>query len=423
MRVPVEVYLGIYTFNPFITVQNVNELVTDYFITLADPGAPASVRDMTVNILGVGAWAQRGTDEQRFYIQPPNASVLTSWGGVRFRSRPVIPGANPPFEEYIETSTWISPNAGNAFYIVPTKFDQDREWVVTPLYRDGGERKDSTQSWYGKGYVATRGIGSPDVPQVLLGDGSPNWYGKFNWRQMSTADALNTIDDEFPAPANPRVQVLKYNSFARYSKIASFWSDRWVEIEFDHRSIVNYQGLDIYRRTRIQSQMDNSFVRERANVYGLGRWEKVQFNTINNSGTVTVRLRNPEEFRIFNINFVTATGITAANPLFSSLYTPATHFYVNGNANSNIDILLVARTSAGVSTVGMLLPNTKGSTGNFTTNEIMGIRPLEVNLSDYNGYNSILQRNLNQSVTTAGKSIVTGYREDAWPNPTDLGLI
>lgn len=421
MRVPVEVYLGSYTFNPFITVQNVNELVTDYFITLADPGAPAAVRDMTVNILGVGAWAQRGTNEQRFYIQPPNASVLTSWGGVRFRSRPVIPGSNPPFEEYIETSTYITPSGGNAFYIVPTKFDQDREWVVTPMYREAGVRKDSTQSWYGKGYVANRSSG-PDVPTVLLGDNTPNWYGKFNWRQISTADALNTIDDEFPAPANPRVQVLKYNWNSRYNQSVFGWDDHWCEIEFDHRAIPNYTGLDIYRRYRNQNQMDNSFIRERANVYGLGRWEKIQVNTINNSGSVTVRLRPAEDFQIFNLNFITATGITAANPLFSSLYNPATHFYV-GRSGTNVEILLVARTNAGVSTVGMLLPlAVSPAPGSNSINQLIGVRPQEVNLSDYNGYNSILQRNFNQSVNTTGKTLARDSRENAWPVPAGLSL-
>ena len=341
---------------------------------------------------------------------------------MRFRSRPVIPGANPPYEEYTETSTYISPSGGNAFYIVPTVFDQDREWVVTPLYRENGERKDSTQSWYGKGYVANRGSG-PDVPGVVLGDNSPNWYGKFGWRRLSTADALNTIDDEFPAPANPRVQVLNFTSYTRFSKTVPFGFDQWHEIEFDHRAIANYSGLDIYRRYRNQAQMDNPFLRDRANLYGLGRWEKVEYNTINNSGTVTVLLRNPEAFEVFNINFVTADGITAANPLFNSLYKDLnTHFYVGSN-NQDIEIMLVARTTAGQSTIGILLPVTKRVTTSGPVNHLIGVRPVEVNLSDYVGYNSILERNFDQFNTASGKTLAANFRKAPWDNPTDLGLI
>lgn len=422
MNVPVEWYIGIYSFNPFTTTINRSERAEDYFITLADPDAPSAARDMTVNILGIGAWAQRGTDEQRFFIQPPDSSVISEWAGMRFRSRPVIPGANPPYEEYTETNVRISPSAGNAFYIVPTVFDQDREWVVTPLYRENGERKDSTQSWYGKGYVANRSTG-PDVPAILLGDNTPNWYGKFGWRQISTADALNTIDDEFPAPANPRVQVLNYTWFWRPSQTVFGWSDQWCEIEFDHRAIVNYAGLDIYRRYRNQAQMDNPFTRENNSFYGLGRWEKVEYNTTNNSGSVTVRLRNPEDWQIFNSRFVLSDGISSANPLFSSLYDPTNFFYVGSNGN-NVEIMLVARTTSGASTIGILLPNSRNPSNTTNgTNQLIGVRPVEVSVSDYVGFNTDLQKNLNQSVTTSGKTVVTGFRESTWPDPTDLGLI
>jgi hypothetical protein len=421
MAVPVERYIGIYSFNPFTTTIIREESVGDYFITLADPAAPDAARNMTVNILGVGSWAQRGTPEQRFYIQPPDISVIPDWAGMRFRSRPVIPGANPPFEEYTETSTYITPSGGNAFYIVPTVFEQEREWVVTPLYRENGIRKDSTQSWYGKGYVANRSTG-PDVPTILLGDNSPNWYGKFGWRQISTADALNTIDDEFPAPANPRVQVLKFISYSRYSKTVPFGFDNWHEIEFDHRAIPNYVGLDVYRRYRNQGQMDNYFLREYANLFGLGRWEKVEVNTINNSGSVSIKLRNPEDWNIFNNKFKTVDGITATNPLFSNLYTNNTHFYVGPN-NEFIEIMLVARTSAGQSTVGMLLPVTKRVTISGPVNHLIGVRPVEVNLSNYGGYNAVLQRNLNQITTTTSKTIVADFRKSPWDNPADLGLI
>lgn len=417
MNVPVEVSLGSYSFNPLLTTMVIKETVDDFFITIADPSAPSAAADMTINILGVGAWNQRGSDEQRFYIQPPDTSVLNDWAGMRFRSRAVIPGQDPEFEEYTETNIQISPTAGNAFYIVPTVFEQEREWVVTPMYRSSGQRVDSTQSWYGKGYVSPRGTG-PDVPSILLGDNSPNWYSKFNWRQMTTADALNTIDEAFPAPPNPRVQLLKYEVNARYNQSVWGYNDRWATIEFDHRAISGYVGLNIYRRYKIASQMDNPYVKDYGTLYGLGRWERVENTTTNASGSVTLNLRMPEDYQIFNLR-------SSSPNLFASYYDPATYHYV-GQTTIGLEILLVAVDGSGESSIGLLLPTDPGNITpgvNGYKNMLIGRRPTEVNLTDIDGYTTALQRNLSQYVSQGAKSVVYSNREKSFPNPGDLSLI
>lgn len=417
MNIPVEVNLGSYAFNPLLTTMVRKETVDDFFIEIADPTAPSAAADMTINIEGVGAWNQRGTDEQRFYITPPNISVLNSWAGMRFRSRAVVPGADPEYDEYTETNIQISSTAGNAFYIVPTVFEQEREWVVTPMYRDSGERKDSSQSWYGKGYVSPRGTG-PDVPNILLGDNSPNWYSKFNWRSMSTADALNQIDEAFPAPPNPRVQVLKYEVNARYNQSTYGFTDRWATIEFDHRAIAGYVGLNIYRRYKIPSQMDNPYVRDYGTLFGLGRWEKVENTTINASGSVTLNLRMPEDYNIFNLR-------SSSPNLFSTYYDPSSYHYV-GETTNGLEILLVAVNGSGESSIGVLLPTDPGLVQpgvNNYKNMLIGRRPTEVNISDLSGYASGLERNYTQAVSQGAKSVVYSLREKTFPNPGDLGLI
>ena len=422
MAVNTEVELGSYTFNPFYSKFNIKENSQDYFITLEDPDAPSAARDMTINILGVGSYAARGTAEQRFYIQPPDSSVLADWAGVRFRSRPVVEGSNPAFEEYTETSTYISPSAGNAFYIVPTTFDQDREWIVTPMYRDGADRIDSTQSWYGRGYVANRSSG-PDVPSILLGDNSPNWYGKFNWKAMSTADALNTIDDEFPAPPDPRVQILSATANSRWSSTFN-WTDSWVEIEFDHRSVANYDGVDIYRRNYNPGQLNNFFTRQLGNYYGAGRWEKVEFDTVNLSGSVTVKLRAPETYKIYNSNFDASNTVSASNAIFASYYPSKVNNLVVNGSIQYAEYLIVAKNTSGPSEVGVLLPLVEARVvPTNSVNLLIGRRPTVVSLDNYNTYDSDLEKNLDQAITSSGKTIIRDQRGTTWPDPTDLGLI
>ena len=419
-----EVELGSYTINPFYSKFNIKENSADYFITLADPNAPSAARDMTVNILGVGAVANRGADEQSFYIQAPDPSVLSSWAGMRFRSRPVIEGANPVFQEYTETSVYITPSGGNAFYILPTEFEQEREWVVTPMYRSGSQRLDSTKSWYGRGYVANRSTG-PDVPNIVLGNNTTNWYGKFNWKAMSTADALNTIDDEFAAPPNPRVQILKYNWYYRPSNTTFGFNDKWCDIEFDHRSVANYVGIDIYRRYRNQAQLDNFYTRQYGNYYGMSRWEKVQYDTVNNSGTQTIRLRPAEAYDIFNSQFNSALPVTTSN----SLYLSFVNSYVNNNLfvgtdQNSVEIMIVVRTTSGSSTVGVLLPlSVAGTFPGTAYNQLIGQRPSVVEVAAYSQLPTVLEKNLSQSITASGRTLVYSTRRKSWPNPTDLGLI
>ena len=411
-----EYYTGVYNFDPFYITQNIIEHRDEYKITLADPDAPDAARNMFMPLDAIGVVSNRGAEEMGVYMFPPDASVISSWAGVRFRTRPIIAGSDPEFETYTETSTRLSPSGGNAYYIVPTVFEQDREWVITPLYRDAatGDRTDSTESWFGSGYISKRSSG-PDIPSRVLGSGGYDWYEKFNWRRMKTAAALKTIDAEFPAPANPTVDILKFTTHFTGTRD----NFGWHELEFDHRKVVNYVGLDIYRRHR---GTDPAVAQARGNFSGHSRWEKVTYNTVNNSGSQTLVLR-PSLQDQRNAYFYPDQAVSSSNLIFSAYYKRGPDNFFTRRSNSQNEFLIVVRTTAGPSTVGLLLPRTTSNLF-YTTivDELAGIRPIEVELSKYNTFPSVLELNLSQSqAKPTNDKLVQDYRDKLYFIPPYFG--
>lgn len=421
-RVNTEYNTGLYEFDPFyFRLPKIRE-IKDVDFELVDPSAPSAASSMEINILGIGATTNRGTDEASFYITPPDSSVLTDWAGVRFRTRPVILGTDPEYSEYKETNVGINSTSGNSYYQVPTQFEATQEWVVTPMYFDAnGDRQDSTQSWYGAGYVANRSRGA-DVPTKLLGNNKPNWYDNFNWRSMTTAQALNTIDAAFPAPPDPIVDLIKFETIRRYHPDNSSYQHTYHVIEFDHRAISNYSSLNIYRRQRNTTVLNSYYTKQNGNYDGKGRWEKINSTTTNGSGSVTLNLRVAETYKIFNKKYT--SGGTQS---FYYGWIDSTKLHVVDKAQDsgiNDDILIVAVTSSGEASKGLLLPSVLTSGQTPTGNNLFGQRPTQVSVSSYNNHATQWYRNINQAVTISGANIKNDiYGRNAYSDPSDITLI
>jgi hypothetical protein len=304
----------------------------------------------------------------------------------------VTPGADPDFETYTRTSVKVNPISGIAYYIVPTVFEQDREWIITPLYRDPatGERLESTESWFGSGYISDRRSGR-DIPDTGI-----RWYNKFNWRRMKTAEALKTIDEAFPAPANPVVDITGFYTNTNGDQYRNYFS--WMELTFDHRKVANYQGIDIYRRKNKSQQFTNN-----SNFRHLGTWEKVEYNTINNSGSQTIVLRGAlEDSR--NARFNVDASVSGTNQVFLSYAKRGPdYYYADTKSVFYTELLIVTRTTAGTSSVAMhLQPVEAGGYKFYTTkrDELSGSRAEEVQLANYTGvHTTALELNVEQAHT------------------------
>ena len=386
----VEYNTGVYNFDPFYGKSGRHEHSSEYYFELADLSAPAASANIFMNLTDVTPLNSRGTNEMQVYMTPPDNSVIADWAGVRFRSRPVQPGADPEFETYTQTSVKVNPVSGIAYYIVPTIFEQDREWIITPLYRDPstGERVDSTESWFGSGYISDRTSGR-DIPSTGI-----RWYNKFNWRRMKTAEALKTIDLAFPAPANPAVDITGFYTNSNGDQYGGYWA--WAEITFDHRKVANYTGIDIYRRKNKSAQFTNS-----SNFRHLNTWEKVQYNTVNNSGSQTIILRAAlEDSR--NGYFNPAAAVSSSNAVFQSYAKRGpSYYYVDTKSVEYTEFLIVTRTTAGTSTVAMHLQPALGNRFNTVKrDELAGSRADEVLLTNYTGVHlTALELNLEQAHT------------------------
>lgn len=365
---------GTYNYNPLYGAIPKREKATDFEITLVDPSVPSAASSMTVNLHSIETRKINNRNNIAFFINPPDASVQASWRGFRLRYRKVVPGTDPDFETYESTSTQLNIN-GRHFLPLEIDYDDVYEWVITPLYSASGTRTDSTESLFGVGYIHNKQQ-RDDYPS------NNNWLQTYNFRDMKTTQALKTIDEAFPAPANPLVEIVAWTMSRE-----NFYSqaNEYYKLTFNHHAITNFTALNIYRRRNDYGAVPDA----NNNFYGYGRWEKVVISSLQSSPTSTTVFLRP--------------------PLFAQEYNP----YYNGSndlrysfaegsisgygASDNDEFLIVADTSSGESTVGWFLPGVGGSNGE--TDILQGQRATQVNLSDYSNFDALFEKNLNQAIT------------------------
>lgn len=397
---------GLYDFNPlFGGPLPIKESSNSFVMPIVDPNAPSAASSMTVNLTSIEAPLSSKDGEIRFFFNPPDASVQASWLGMNIRYRKVIPGTDPAFTLISSTRTQITDGSAREFFNI--EYDQVYEFVLTPVYNNSGTRTDSTQSIFCVGYVHNF-QNRPDFPSTQ------NWLPSLNATPMTTERALKQIDEAFPAPPNPLVAV---ESFKLKSNPNAAWGSNgtaaYYEIKFNHHAVTDITKLNIYRRN---NRPNNQF--SDPNIHnGVGRWEKVEITSFESSPTsTTVNLRPPLDPAEYNGNYI----IGGTQSLFRGyLNIPASRNigYTNPNGPNKFDeFMLVVEGSGGEETVGMFLHGAKYLRSG-TQDLLLGNRPIERTVNDFNGMNSVLEKNISQAHTAIANSecrVQPSFRAAKW---------
>lgn len=376
--------LGLYNYDPLYGEYLYKEKATAFDIEMVDPSAPSAASSMTIELDQITNTFS-GPDNIQFYIKPPDSSVLADWRGVRIRYRKVVPGTDPDFETYTSTNSGISAISGLHFLPLQIDFGDTYEFVLTPLYANSGVRTDSTESLFGVGYVH-KAQNRDDYPST------GNWLQSFNFVPMKTKLALKTIDEAFPAPPNPLVDIVEWKVQSPKSQANHFQNH--YKLTFNTHAVSGITAVNVYRRyfNPAAGYFSPTAIE---NLYGIGRWEKVAVTSFETSpDSTTVFLRPPLTYQEFNPYYV--TGGTQSK------------YFGNGLALKNIEafgtrefheFLVVAVDGSGEATSGWLLLGGPGSPLRSEVDLLLSVRPQEVDLADFEGYTSDYDRNLSQAIT------------------------
>jgi hypothetical protein len=369
--------VGTYDYDPFFGEYYYKENSTS--LDLVDPSAPSAASSMTIGLAEIGA-SLSGNPEIRFYIKPPEATVLPDWRGVRVRYRKVILGTDPDFETYTSTDVQINAISGNHFLPLAIDYDSTYEFVLTPLYANSGVRTDSTESLFMTGYVHKKQT-RDDYPS----DG--NWLSSFNVQAMTTAKALKQIDEAFPAPPDPFVEVTEWKILNKDSWKGQNDPFAYYKLTFNHHAVADFTQLNIYRRSNAYGRVTDTY----GTFYGKGRWEKVDITSVESSpDSTTVFLRPPLTEAEYNPYY----QIGGTQSLRRSFAEQSTNGY---GPRDTDEFLLVVEGSSGEADVGIFLQGGNGS--GSTVDLLLGVRPQVATVSDFNQLNSVLEKNLSQAIT------------------------
>ena len=380
---------GFYDYDPTYGAATRTEDHNTVNIVLADPTAPTNKDKITVGVHTL--FPDYENPNIRLFLSPPDSSFLLDWAGVKVRTRIIEPGTDPEFDEYLITKTGLTAE-GLWFDRIPITYEDEYEVVITPLYWNGASREESKFSWLGAGYITDRQQGT-DIPTNGF---PPNFKEKYNFKLLTTADALVEVDKPFPAPTNPRINVEEWSLNIPKSNFNA--PNGYFKLEFSHAHITNYTQLNVYRRWY---QPNNSYGGYDLNKAGAGRWEKVQVTTTNSGGTVTAHLKYPLSYQEFNSYFDPAKAIGTYNKLFRYVG------WADGASIKSFEYIAIVETTTGESSVALRLPTIDGGRG--TTKGVFmpapGNRITEIDPTTLSTYPTVLQKNLDQAIAPLADTV------------------
>lgn len=342
---------------------------------MAPPGAVAQPKDTKIGINGV--YLLSSTAQWQFVLEAPNN---TFYRGVRFTTRPLTVGSTTSTRTFLGAEAQPNPQGlTNGPLNLGLKFDgTPYEVVITPQVVDGNTTAiNANSSLIGSGYL-TNDRTDPLYPQNSMN----NWVSNFRFEQMDTQKALQQLSTAISASGV--VSVTSCKSY-RLTVPNQNQIKEYIELQFDSTGIANYQDLYIYRRTfaRNDGTTNSTF----ANYTGVGRWERV---IVTGSGAQTVNLRFATHFEEFNLYFERnrTTFGTQLITNWANSFVPPTLIAVNDGTSGIQQLLLVARTSAGLSSRGLLITGqTRSATSSITDWLINAqgytVRPLEITYASY----------------------------------------
>lgn len=350
----------------------------------APPGTVVDTRDMTIGL--TDAVVLQNPNRLTVTINPPAVADRVNWYGVRVRYRKVpLGGGVAPAFDTVDYFPVPQPNAGVwQFRLTPVDLNAEQyQIIITPVVRYSGARTEARTSWIGQG--------------VLDSNYTGNQLTKLGFRTVESATIAEIQASPFPT-TDPKAMVKswkKLSGIATATGSAATYAPnyQYYELEYNVDHVVGLTGVRIYRR----SNNGNSPGTSTAKHYGLGRWEYIDVvpgtnaTTLGN-GNILVNLRHPIDYQEFDPYY----GINATAPLLRTITPWSTKKIV---AAQLPDIVIVVTTSSGTSSLGMQLPRIAGNTQ--TTTEL----PVEVTLSQYDGYTAGYKRN----ITPGTDGAVTRY--------------
>lgn len=380
---------------------------TSFTPQLAPPEAVGTAANIKMSVASV---RYSGTDGMMITLTPPALADRSYWYGQTIRYRPFTPGSNPAFQTLRDTTSWTTAaGPGNASFVTPTIrpiiYDQKYEVVVTPYVGNSSSKSDSNFSWYGVGAInnsTTSTIYPPD----------DNWNGSFNWQNVRTSAALQTINSAF-APSDMTSSVVQISAFNTYNVNGNFSVDSvdtgtsfvlqsYHTLTYSGVNITNFRGVRIYRRS---FSPPSGGVRETtgsdyARYYGWGRWEYID------TTATTVNLRGPTVVQEF-FPYYEVTGRAGNTNLLSYGYQNAYNGLLANNGKNQIlaankgqqqFLIVVQFNDLSFSTRGLLINCARAVTSSPNPyNQLKPNLPTNVALADYNNYAAGYSRNLSEA--------------------------
>jgi hypothetical protein len=387
------------TWNP-IGVLPISENINATAILTEDQAPPGSVvdaRDMTIGLTVVGY----RTNPLRMVvnINPPDATNLPNWYGVKVRVRevPLAGGTAPDF--LINEIYPVPQVVGTYQFEIPevSKFTPaEYQIIITPVVRYSGAKTEANSSWIGQG---------------KLQESSINQFTNFNFRLIESAQIPGISAQPFPT-SDPIVFIKEYRRVQTPGTSTFTVNRQYYEISYNTDHILGLTGVRIYRRSNRGDSLGVTSARH----YGLGQWEYIDVDTTPVTGNaeiiggnVVVNLRNPISHQQFNLYHL------IGNPPVPVPLENATYSWGAGKeivAADPFDFFIVAQTTSGFSSRGILMnPFISG----ISTNGVVSSTAIPLGepkpLSTFNSYTAGYKRNITPGAD-GSRANVTGA--DLW---------
>lgn len=351
---------------------NVN--ATAQALTLVQPGSGSTPQSLT----GLAVASTFGSSSQAntaiITVTPPNSTQDPNgyFKGLYVYYRPVISGQNPA-QTLLEVDPIPQPNPGvYQFRLTGITMAQEYEVALVPKVINGTGFDRTTNCLYGRSF--------------WLGNATER-KDQFNFQLRPSSDVITSLSKPYPATRDTAGAILptQWSRIAISTNATSVTANNfYYQLRFQRSGIVDYAGVTIYRRTRLNASSNTPY-------YGFGWWERITITDSTHApdanGIVTVNLRAPIQINEFNANFSGTPNSTA--PLFNGLISTTwqTFKLISLNPPNDQFFVVINFTDSTSSTRGCLLPSLNlagNTTGSALDTDLRLAQTNAQNLADYN---------------------------------------
>ena len=390
-------------------VAALREVSTSYQPQPEPPGSVVDARNMQINVITAKAALGNGPSQIVWLINPPDVTNRINWYGVRVRSRrvPLSGGDAGAFvtDDYFP----VSQSAAGVWDIEhPTTYDEDFQYVLTPVVRYSSAKTEAFRSVLVRGRLHNR-QSSIDYPST--GD----WSSRMRIETINTSDVSTIQTTPFPS-SDPLAVIKLWKKVYKAGTGINTANNVYFELEYNVAHVTGFSGVRIYRRSNAGSNY-GTITNNLAKYYNYGRWEYVDVTPGTNAttlanGNVLVNLRAPVDHQEFNpgyqvptasasaqINLLSTVGQWAGSKKILRTLTGS-----GGNSttlSSGWDYVVVVSTTSGTSTKCLRLPVIFG--------QLLTVPDLaqEMQFSAFDAFDAGYQRRLTPDVTNGSRAAIS----------------